>query len=209
MSFLGPRLTAKTITAVTLVASVGTVCASDRYFSGVTLCDYKGSNDFVSRWYGETLESLGEPPIREFLRAGTSYRLLWIPSFHAPIMVRIVKTDDSAFVLVKRLKSSLEWNDEGRLIRQKVAYTKRVPLTAAQWEGLSSRINASHFWSMPTVDPKPPFEDGDNLLIEAIVGGKSHTVHRRRSSQAFRELCRYMLDLGIDMRHLWRDYHEK
>jgi hypothetical protein len=204
---VGWLLIAVTVGAFTV--HVGAARIADPYFPGVTFADRKLSSDFLAEWYGGTLEAMGEPPLWGLPRTSTVYRLLWLPSGHPPIAVRIIKSGDLAVLVVKRLESPAEWDEQaGRYkISHKVAYMKRVPVSRAQWDRLARLIKASHYWFMPTKDPRPAFEDGDRLLIEGAEGGRYHAVDRQRPEQSYLELCRYTLDLGLDVRHIWQEYH--
>jgi hypothetical protein len=203
------QLMAVAVAVGALAASLDTASAADRYFPGVCFVDHKGANDLLTGWYRGTLEAMGEPPLVGLPRTITAYRLLWLPSGHSPISVRVVRSGDSAALIVRRLKGPAEWDERARRLvaSHQVTYTKRVPLSRRQWEGLERRIKASHYWSMPTKDPRPAPEDGDVLLVEASYGGRYHAVDRHRPGPGYLELCRYMLDLGLDVRGIWQEYH--
>ena len=55
----------------------------------------KGRNDFWDETYTKTLRAMGEPSLWELSevdRTATVFRLLWVPSFHHRMSVRIVKS---------------------------------------------------------------------------------------------------------------------
>lgn len=68
------------------------------YFPRGAFHEDKERNDFCDEEYTKTLRAMGEPSLWKLAeedRAVSVYRLLWVPSFHHRVAVRIVKSGDS------------------------------------------------------------------------------------------------------------------
>ena len=154
------------------------------------------------------LSAMKEPSLARFAEkdhSATVYRFLWLPSFHNPISVRFVKSDDGAVLYAVRLNGKGGY-EPGNIIRR-----KSVKLSLAHWKRIASHLEKAKFWTLPT-DKPPPFGviimDGDMLIVEGVNDGKYHVVRRHSPSGGdFVDLCRAMLFMsGIDVRRLWFEY---
>lgn len=181
------------------------------YFpDGVFDGDHKESNAFWVGQYTKTLRAMGEPSLWKLAQEDHTvsvYRLLWVPSFHHRVSVRIVKSGGS-FAL-----HAVELDAKGGLDPGKIAIKKTVKLTEEQWTWLLVHIARARFWKMSTCLKRglndATREDGDYLLCEGVEDGKYHIVHRHDSELAYETICWYMLSLsGLDVKPAWLEYHE-
>ncbi len=165
----------------------------DYYLAGI-------ARKYLSAMKEPSLEKLAEKD-----RASTAYRFLWMPSFHNPIAVRFVKSEEGADLQAVTL--SLDDAHEPRSIVER----KSVKLSRAHWERIANRLEKAKFWTLPT-DKPPPFDeiiaDGDILIVEGVRDGKYHVVCRQSPPGGdFVDLCQAMLFMsGIDVRKLWFEY---
>jgi hypothetical protein len=194
-----------------LAASLsGPAPPGERYFpDGVFDSDDKEENDSRDQLYSAHLRAMGETSLWALSkgdRTATAYRLLWVPSFHHPISVRVTRSG------VVFTAHAVELDNEGGLKPGRVAAERRVKLTEDQWTWLLVYLERSGFWKMPT-SVKMTLEtglvlDGDSLVCEGVEAGKYHVVDRLDADPAYEKLCWYMLSLsGLDVKEAWEEYH--
>lgn len=185
-------------------------CAEEPYFpKGVFDKEDKESNDFTVKWYSEQLHAMAEPSLWKLSKGDhstTSYRLLWLPSFHPAISVRIVKSGNSVVLHLVKLDGT------GGGEPGKISAKKTKKLTTDEWTWLQIYLEKSRYWKMANniqADLSTGIvEDGDQLIFEGIEGGKYHIVDRSLPDPAYERLCRHMLELsGIDVKEAWEEYH--
>jgi hypothetical protein len=190
---------------------MGPAPPGERYFpDGVFDSEDKEENDFLDTLYSAHLRAMGEPSLWALSRkdhAATVYRLLWVPSFHHRIAVRVVKSGGSYTA------HAVELDGKGGLEPGKVLVKKAVKLTGDQWTRLLVYLERSRYWKMPT-GVKMTLEtgltlDGDNLVCEGVEGGKYHVVDRVDADPNYEKLCLYMLRLsGLGVKEAWEEYHD-
>jgi hypothetical protein len=158
--------------------------------------------------YSAHLAAVGETSIRMVSRRKpdpTVYRLLWLPSFHHSVCVRIDRAGEGAKLRVWVL------DGKGGYEPGQIAIDKSVSLDADKVRELDHRMEQAAFWKMPTQEKRDVNvidTDGDQLIIEGVKGGEYHIVDRRMPDQAFTTLCRQLLDLtGLKMQDTWQEYH--
>jgi hypothetical protein len=170
----------------------------------------KESNDARARWYTKYLHTMGEPSLWKLSKADHAVsvcRLLWLPSIHSTVSVRIVKSGKSIILYVVTLDCP-RGGEPG-----KVSLKQTKKLTDDEWTRLQVYLERSHYWKMRTsvkmnLDEEGLLLDGDRLVCEGIEQGKYHIVDRLDPDPEYEKLCRYMLDLsGIDIREAWAAYH--
>jgi hypothetical protein len=199
---------------VTLAALVSGFCPppiadDDRYFPrGVFDADDREHDDRVASRYTKYLRAAGEPPL--FNRPGkgarsNTYRLLWLPTFHSPICIRIVKSDKIT-AYITRL------GGRGGYEPGKVSARLAKPVTEGQWDSLQRLLERSRFWTMPTTADANLAGglalDGDQLVCEGVDGQRYHVVDRDDADPHYQNLCKYMLELsGLDIKKTWAHYH--
>ena len=166
--------------------------------------DKGDSPDFVAKWYSEHLAAIGEPSLWMLSRRdseATAYRLLWLPTFHHPVCVRIDRTRDGAKLRARVL------NGMGGYAPGQIAIDRSVTLGADQFIALNRRLEQAAFWEMPT-ELGDLGLDGDQLIVEGVTTGKYHVVDRWEPDPAYAKLCLNMLDLtGLKVQKTWRKYH--
>jgi hypothetical protein len=155
--------------------------------------------------YSEFLAAMDEPSLWvPSARGGAaaSYRLLWLPSFHHPICVRIDRTGRSA-----RLRAVV-LDGKGGYEPGLIAIDRTITFGDDQWMRLESRFGGADFWSIPTDEGETSSTDGDRLIVEGVSQTRYHVVDRKEPDRTYEELCRSMLELsGLRVRAVWEDYH--
>jgi hypothetical protein len=160
--------------------------------------------------YRKFLTPMNEPPLWRPSKKGhrvTVYRFLWLPSFHNPVAVRIVKSERGAVLHAVRLCGAGGY-EPGSIIEH-----KRVRLSPALWKRIASRLDDAKFWTLPKREPPPPgvlSMDGDELIVEGVKDGRYHIVMRDDSpGREFVNLCQAMLFMsGFDVRKTWFEYRD-
>jgi len=132
----------------------------------------------------------------------TVYRLLWLPSFHHSICVRIDRKHGGAKVHATVLDS------QGGYEPGLVAIDRNITLADEDWKNLDRHLEQAAFWTMTTRSADDGGCDGDQLVVEGIREGTYHIVDRWMPDPAYEKLCRHMLDLtDLDVQKAWNRYH--
>jgi len=120
-----------------------------------------------------------------------SYRLVWIPTFHSSVVVRVWRSADKHFLVVKQL------DGKGGYGMGNLALNETRPLTENEWFNLVSLIERSSFWNMPTINKNEGEpNDGALWIVEGINGKKYHDVTRLTPNDEYRELAGYLIQLS-------------
>jgi MFS family permease len=196
------------MTAVALVTA--SVASSDffrrstRFFPDMVFGGEKDDSEFIARWYSAHLAAMGEPSLWMLSRRdshATIYRLLWLPTFDHPVLVRIERTRQGA-----KLRASV-LNGMGGYAPGQIAIDRTFSLGADQFRALYRNVEQAAFWDMPTELGELGL-DGDQLIVEGVTAGKYHVVDRWDADPAYTKLCRQMLDLsGLKTHKAWEKYH--
>ncbi len=142
-------------------------------------------------------------PLSKRNREATAYRLIWMPTFHHPVCVRIDRTGDGAKL------SAAVLDGKGGYDTGQVAIHQSVALSAEQFSELNRHLEQAAFWNMSVKENiNGGVEDGDALILEGVKNGKYHIVRRVLPDRAYTKLCGHMLDLtGLKIRDVWEEYH--
>jgi hypothetical protein len=193
--------------------AVSTACVScgfspappTRFFPAMAFDEREDLSDFTERWYSKHLQAMAEPSLWALSRKDrvpSVYRLLWLPSFHHTVCVRMERSPEGAKLHAKVLDGM------GGYEPGLVAIDRNLELTDEEWNGLEQGMEQAQFWAMPTRYPDDGGCDGDELIVEGIRGGTYHVVDRWMPEAAYKELCRHMLDLAdLDVQKTWSHYH--
>ena len=140
--------------------------------------------------------SFEEPPLYAMPACvDEAYGLTWIPSFHAPVMVRVWRSGDRFFMRAKQLDSR-DWRNGC------VKDTNARTLTVAEWRDLVALLNRNSFWNLPsTIDEVLP-NDGAAWLVDGVRGKEYHWVRRRVPDEQFAEISKHFIRLsGLQTAH--------
>jgi hypothetical protein len=157
---------------VVLFISTG-LPAQTRYFPEKTFAHDARMDQFVSHWYSGQLEALQEPSLFEKSKrtAETSYRFLWLRTFHHPIAIRVDMQNDGTAILTTKVASGAGGYNPGKLVTNKTR-----PLTKSELSTITSRIETSNFWTIPSYSRDQGGADGSEWVIEIAEHGKYHLV---------------------------------
>lgn len=136
-----------------------------------------------------------------------SYRLVWIPTFRPPTVIRVWRTNDKYFVVVKRL------NGKGGYDPGELANEETRSLTAEEWRSLTAAVDQTGFLRLPSTVEEPIPNDGATWTFEGWSNRQYHFVHRITPSEELERLFTKMLNLtgmetenGRVTKDLWWSY---
>ena len=125
-----------------------------------------------------------------------AYSLTWIPSFHAPVLVRVWRSGNRYFMVGKSLDSK-GWSKFG-----KIKETNARALTAFEWRDWTDALNRGSYWTMPSTTDEPSPNDGAVWLIDGLRAKEYHWVRRRVPDDQFAELAKHLIRLsGLETAH--------
>jgi hypothetical protein len=146
---------------------------------------------FRCGWYGSHLWSMEERPLYppepdQF----PVYRLLHLPTFSAPSMVRLTEGVDGWRVVCKR---SDGWG--GYAAGELVAVAEH-DLTVLEVQQFLNKFDQCGFWDLPSYE-KCDSCDGTQAVVEGVNRGRYHVVDRwSPRGTPYAELVEYLLALG-------------
>lgn len=162
--------------------------AAGTFFGGTAIADREA-------WYGRHLRAMRETPLcTDGDAAREVYRFTWLPSFHAPAVVRVERVPDGYRVEAK-LGGGAGGYEAGPLARD-TAFV----LSAAQAEAFASRLDAAEFWTLPAEGDMLGL-DGAQWVLEGLAGRRYHVVDRWSpgsdgADAHFRALAEWLLASG-------------
>jgi hypothetical protein len=108
------------ILALALWCAAGLAFADDSYFPIKTNAGGEGVTAFRSKWYGESLERMNEPRLPELVKdvKAEVYRIMILPSWGNPIVVRVQKHGELYSLSARRLDGQGGY-DPGKLVEAK------------------------------------------------------------------------------------------
>lgn len=143
---------------------------------------------FYLNWYSEALIDFEEPVLRAE-QVSENYRLLWLRSFHRPVVLRMRR--DSTGVQLWWKVNEVDWGDAPK---SRVLEGSRV-LPEAVWEQFEALLAEHNYWQLPTTVDGITGTDGAQWILEAAGGGRYHIVDRW-SGADIDKACLFLLDLA-------------
>lgn len=160
------------------------------YPKGTFAGAFEDSEEFHQNWYGAHLESMGERRLFDLTDGNFSvYRLLCLPTFTAPFMIRVLKRWERGELWIKSTDGTGGYGP-GRLTVDGL-----MPLRKQQYRAFERLLNETEFWSMSTIGPIGGY-DGTQLIVEGYHEGRYHVVDRwSRTGTPFFALCSGLVGL--------------
>jgi len=125
-----------------------------------------------------------------------AYSLTWIPSFDAPVLVRVWRSGDQAFMVAKSLHT------KGSARFGKVRETNVRPLTSFEWRDFTDLLKRNSYWELSSITNEIVPEDGAVWLLDGLRSGKFHWVRRQTPNADYAEICKHLINLsGLDTAH--------
>lgn len=93
-------------------------------------------------WANKVLLSLNEPDFKSYLGEGNFIRLTWLRAFENPIVIRINKFGDTAYVALKENSFSLNSPENDKLLKDTI-----INIDKKEWNQFIDQINKSDYWN--------------------------------------------------------------
>jgi len=121
----------------------------------------------------------------------SSYRLVLLPSFDNPVVVRIWRSGNQSFLVSKRTN--------GKGILDEI---NSRSLSDDEWNGFINLLNTADFFGTPARISEDPMPDGATWTLEGSLNGSYRNVQRIAPTKEFEESCTYLLRLA----GFWTEY---
>jgi hypothetical protein len=168
------------------------------YFPIRTNAGVEGVTPCESKWYGESLQRMGEPRLPTIAQdvSAQVYRLVIFPTWGNTISVRVQRHGELYSLSARRLDGQAGYNP-GNLVE-----SRDVELNARDSITLEGLIQNLRFFQLPT-DDAVRGNDGDEWVLEGVSDGKYHIVQRwcaaednpkERGLKPFLALSRFLID---------------
>ncbi len=146
-------------------------------------------------WEEVLLSRFNESPLLVLADSSDElYRFMLIPTFDAPVVVRIWRSKNEYFLTTKKT------NGEGGFGMKKfgkLSYEKTRPLTEEEWNRFFNLLNEAMFWDIPYSDKSDdPVRDGASWIIEGYSNKNYHIIDRITPSKELTKACVYLLNLS-------------
>lgn len=143
---------------------------------------------FVVKWYSDVLFAMREPLLFNKKMNKEIYRFTWLRSFHNPIVITIVNTQNQSF--------NLFWKEfEGEHRNGKNIVNKSKQISRLEWITFRLKLSKSHFWTMGA-GRIPGGLDGSEWILEGADDTKYKvaTVWSPKGGDYYKA-CMYLLSL--------------
>ncbi len=145
-------------------------------------------------WYSPYLYAMKEPILYKISDNNIEiYRFTWLRSFHKPVCIRVIKSNNIMKIYIKVLS-----NERG-FKPAKLIVSSQSNLTTSEWAKIIYHTKKSNFWNYK---PEDPFENEDNLdgaqwIMEGLRKGHYHLLDNWSPKKgAYRDMCLYFLKLS-------------
>ena len=126
----------------------------------------------------------------------SSYRLVLIPSFDKPVVVRVWRSGSQSFLVSKRT------NGKGGFEFGILDEINSRSLSEDEWNGFINLLNTADFFGTPARISEDPMPDGATWTLEGSSNGFYRNVQRIAPTKEFEESCTYLLRLA----GFWTEY---
>lgn len=142
------------------------------FFPPNTLSDDSDRHAFRVSWYVPHLLSMQEGPLHpQVAERPVIYRLLFLPTFDCPVVVRLTEGDGVWRAVCKRSDGRGGY-DPGPLISE-----NERDLSPAEARRFVRLLDEAAFWEMPSFE-KSAGLDGSQAVLEGVREGRYHVVDR-------------------------------
>ncbi len=119
-----------------------------------------------------------------------SYRLTWIPTFHAPTVIRVWRSENEYFITTKRL------GGKGGYGLGELEVEQTRSLTVQEWQSLEDLIYRYSYPSMPSTIEELIPHDGASWTLEGLNAGQYHSVFRITPSKELTIMFKKLFELS-------------
>ncbi len=144
---------------------------------------------FLNQWFSHFMTEFEVRNYSEKFEGYESYRVLWLRTFHNPIVIEIQDKKD-AVVLSYKISDGAGGYEFGEL-KQDTAFL----INRQDWNQLTQLIQESNFWNLPTDKDEIPGCDGSELIMEGQHENGYHMIYRW-GGQEIGKCGRFMIELS-------------
>jgi len=144
---------------------------------------------FLNQWFSYFMTEFDVHNYSEKYGGYESYRILWLRTFHNPIVIEIQDKRESV-VLNYKISDGAGGYEFGNLKQDTTFIIDRQ-----DWNQLTQLIKESDFWNLTTDKDLIPGCDGSELILEAQHEKGYHMIHRW-GGQEIGECGRFMIELS-------------
>jgi hypothetical protein len=154
--------------------------------------------DLRSTWRTKFLSRFREFPLNKLpANVEESYRLIWVPTFHAPTVIRIWRSGETYFIATKRLS-----RNKNNLMIGDLKIEQTRSLTTDEWHNFVNQVNQSCFWIAPSNIKELAEGDGASYTFEGLSDGQYHFVDRIAPSDQMSEIFKSLFKLtNVEMEY--------
>ena len=175
------------------------------YFPTNIFSNIPRSDSFVQNWYSSALYSFKEPLLSQNYIGQNVYRLLWLRSFHRPVVFTLHQIEDQVWLNTKMLDDQPSFHDDryrgvpkedqeeylkmGYVVdkhdpdllvriadrKANIVYNKNIFLTDKEWNEFEQLLSKANFWKLPT-NIDDGSTDGAQWVIEGHLKNNYHVV---------------------------------
>lgn len=154
------------------------------YFPDCTFGDTIDLDDFMQQWFGKHLRSMDEPYLHSQSITGT-IRLLTLPTFHEPTLVRVEQHESNTAITTKQTDGRGGYGP-GRVTLDHVSECDAALFYEAQ-----DLLEEIEYWNLPVLDDACVL-DGTRYVIESNIDGKYHAIERADPKKNERRLIQWL-----------------
>lgn len=160
------------------------------FFPQNTLDDDADRHTFRVNWYVPHLLSMREQPLQSpVANQSAVYRLLFLPTFRHPVVVRVTEAA-SVWQAVSKCSDGRGGYGPGPLIRE-----DDHDLSPIEAKQLVRLLDEAAFWEMPSFE-KSFGLDGSQAVLEGVSEGRYHVVDRHSPrGTPYAKLVEFLLQL--------------
>ena len=137
-------------------------------------------------WHRDLATQFKEPALNSLGNEVESrYRLVLMPSFDKPVVVRVWRSGNQSFLISKRTD-----------VKGVVDETNSRSLSEDEWKGFINLLKRVDFFGTPARINEDPMPDGATWTLEGSSNGLYRNVQRIAPTKDFEESCTYLLRLA-------------
>ncbi len=143
-----------------------------RYLLDTTM--QSSSHHILENWAEDVLYELREPVLRQNIDSLEFVRLVWLPTFGNPIVVRVNNFDGNTFGNIKEISQTASRNKS----RPSVLLDTVISLSLGQWKSITEPMMSSLFWASSYKDTTESEQDGTSWFLECRLSNNYKIVER-------------------------------
>jgi len=171
-------------------------------------------DNFKQKWYSSALYSFKVPILYNKTDSQTTYRLLWLRSFHPPVCFSVKEYKNNYYfnarVLDKQPSFYLSLRSSGYINGKEIIDTVKkndrlafivfdttIRLDNNRWDEISKYLSIINFWNGPIHDPNGfPEADGASWIFEGRKNNSYHFIERSNMEGDLKEFGKYLIKIS-------------